>query len=222
MITIDGVETKAAELDSAIVPFMQVAREIDVKDAPSFEMAGDVCKNLTALEKQIKAFWEEDVSSALKLHRSLVAKRDAMLEPVGEQKKSLVAGMKAWQDEQERARRAEQARAEAEARRIAEEAALAKAVALEQSGNKAAAEAVIAAPVETPSVFVPKTTPGGYGQFTRKNWGAEVFDLMALVKAVAEGKAPIQAIEANQVYLNAQARALKGVMNIPGVKAVEK
>jgi hypothetical protein len=54
-----------------------------------------------------------------------------MLIPVGEQKNSLRLGMKTFEDEQERIRRAEQARLEEEARKAAEEAALAQAVALE-------------------------------------------------------------------------------------------
>ena len=222
MTTLATIETKADELNREILPELSVAAEIVVRDAESYQMAGETWKSLTSLEKKIKAYWEEDVSSALKLHRSLVAKRDAMLIPVGEQKNSLRLGMKTFEDEQERIRRAEQARLEEEARKAAEEAALAQAVALEQNGHKAAAEAVIAAPVVAPAVYVPKTTPTGFGNATRRVWGAEVVDLMALVKAVASGQVPIQAIEANLVFLNQQARALKSALSYPGVRSVEK
>jgi hypothetical protein len=61
------------------LPELSVAAEIVVRDSESYMMAGETWKSLTALEKKIKAYWEEDVSTALKLHRSLVAKRDAML-----------------------------------------------------------------------------------------------------------------------------------------------
>ena len=222
MTTLATIETKADELNREILPELSVAAEIVVRDAESYQMAGETWKSLTALEKKIKAYWEDDVSSALKLHRSLVAKRDAMLIPVGEQKNTLRLGMKSFEDEQERIRRAEQARLEEEARKAAEEAALAQAVALEQNGHKAAAEAVIAAPVVAPAVYVPKTTPTGFGNATRRVWGAEVTDLMALVKAVAAGTVPIQAIEENTVFLNQQARALKSALQYPGVRAVEK
>jgi len=222
MTTLATIETKADELNREILPELSVASEIVVRDAESYQMAGETWKSLTALEKKIKAYWEEDVSAALKLHRSLVAKRDAMLIPVGEQKNTLRLGMKSFEDEQERIRRAEQARLEEDARKAAEEAALAQAVALEQNGHKAAAEAVIAAPVVAPAVYVPKTTPTGFGNATRRVWGAEVTDLMALVKAVAAGTVPIQAIEENTVFLNQQARALKSALQYPGVRAVEK
>ena len=222
MTTLATIETKADELNREILPELSVAAEIVVRDAESYQMAGETWKSLTALEKKIKLYWEEDVSSALKLHRSLVAKRDAMLIPVGEQKNTLRLGMKSFEDEQERIRRAKQARLEEEARKAAEEAALAQAVALEQNGHKAAAEAVIAVPVVAPAVYVPKTTPTGFGNATRRVWGAEVTDLMALVKAVSSGQVPIQAIEANSVFLNQQARALKAALQYPGVRAVEK
>ena len=220
--TLATIESKAEELNQEIIPELAIAGEIVVKDAMTYQMAGETWKSLTALEKKIKAYWEDDVTTALKLHRSLVAKRDAMLIPVGEQKNSLRIGMKTFEDEQERIRRAEQARLEEEARKAAEEAALAQAVALEMNGHKAAAEAVIAAPVVATAVYVPKTTPTGFGNATRRTWGAEVTDLMALVQAVAAGNVPIQAIEANTVFLGQQARALKSALQYPGVRAVEK
>lgn len=220
--TLSTIETKAEELNQEIIPELAIAGEIVVKNAETYKQAGETWKSLTALEKKIKAYWEDDVSAALKLHRSLVAKRDAMLVPVGERKNALRLDMKTFEDEQERIRRVAQAKAEEEARKAAEEAALAQAVALESNGHKAAAEAVIAAPVVPPPVYVPKTTPTGFGNATRRTWGAEVVDIMALVKAVSAGAVPIQALEANTVFLNGQARMLKSALSYPGVKAVEK
>jgi hypothetical protein len=216
------IEAKADELTKEIGPVLAVAGEIVVRDAASYRVAGETWKELTGLEKRVKAYWEDDVESARNLHKSLVAKRDAMLVPVGERKNALRLGMKAFEDEQERARRAAQEAAEAEARRIAEEAALARAVELERNGNKAAAEAVMAAPVVAAPVVVEKTVPAGFGAATRRTWSAEVFDLIALAKAAAEGKVSMEAIEPNTTFLNGMARALKGALAIPGVKAVEK
>lgn len=212
---------KESELENEIAPALSVAREIVVVDAATYEMAGQTVKDLTGIANKIKAFWAPEKEMASKLHKSLVAKEKSMLEPVEAEKAAKVASMRKWADEQERLRREEQARAEEEARRAAEEAALAQAVALEANGHKAAAEAVIAAPVVAPPVYVPKTTPAGFGQFTRKTWKAEVMDMMELVKAVASGQVPIQAIQADMVFLGAQARALKGALSYPGVRSIE-
>ena len=56
----------------------------------------------------------------------------------------------------------------------------------------------------------------------RSTWSAEVTDFMALVKAVAKGKAHIDMLKPDMTKLNAAARSLKSVMDLPGVEAVEK
>lgn len=201
----NDIESKAAELEKEIVPAMALAREIVVTSPRTYEMAGNTLKDLTAVEKRINAYWADDVAAAHKLHRSLVAKREAMLEPVGEIKKSIVTDMKRWSDAQDRARREAQARADAEARERAE-----------------AESAATNAPMAPAPVVVPNAVPGGFGTFTRKVWKAEVVDLIALVKAVADGKVPITAIEANATFLNTQARAMRTTMNYPGVRAFEQ
>jgi len=54
----------------------------------------------------------------------------------------------------------------------------------------------------------------------KKLWRAEVYDLTALVKAVAEGKVPITVLEANSVILNNMAKTFKDTMSFPGVKFI--
>ena len=55
----------------------------------------------------------------------------------------------------------------------------------------------------------------------RVTYAAHVDDLMTLVKAVAEGKAPLEAIGANDKFLGAQARAFKKSGPLyPGVTAI--
>jgi hypothetical protein len=183
------IEAKAEELTKEIGPVLAVAGEIVVRDAETYKAAGETWKELTGLENRITDYWKTDVEAARNLHKSLVAKRDAMLVPVGERKNALRIGMKAFEDDQERARRAAQAAAEA---------------------------------VATGPVVVESAIPAGFGAATRRTWGAEVYDKLALVKAVAEGKAPLEAVEAAMPVLNGLARSLKGALSVPGVRAVER
>ena len=68
-------------------------------------------------------------------------------------------------------------------------------------------------------VVVQKQTPKvAGGPVFRTIWKHQVTDLMALVKAVAAGQAPLTAIQANDVFLGQQARSLKDALRIPGVK----
>ena len=117
------------------------------------------------------------------------------------------------------------AAAEAEARRKAEKERVAlekKALAAEKKGNedraadiRERASAVVAAEPE-PEAKAPK------GVSTRQSWRAEVTDLKALVKGVASGKVPLEAVQANTMYLNGVSRSMKAEMKFPGVSSVSK
>ena len=65
---------------------------------------------------------------------------------------------------------------------------------------------------------VPKTP----GVSKSQRWYAEVVSLLDLVKAVAEGKAPVECLEANMPVLNKLATASRSMMKIPGVVAKTK
>lgn len=215
-------EILPSELANEIEPLLGVSREIVVSDAAGYNNAGQIVKDLTRIIKGISDHFTKRKRAIDAVKQLILDDEKAWLTPLKEEKEKKIALMQSWFDEQESIRRAAQAKAEEEARKAAEESALAQAVALEQNGHKAAAEAVIATPVVAPAVYVPTTIPKGMGQFMKKTWSAEVTDLMALVKAVAAGQVPIQAIEANSVFLNQQARALKSALNYPGVLAIEK
>jgi len=137
-------------------------------------------------------------------------------------------------------RRKEQERLEAE-RKAEEDRLLAEAVAAEERGDAETAELLTAAaeesneqikevaaaiaqdPVYVAPIVVPKTTPRmAGGPVYREVWAAEVTDIKALCMAVATGKASTECVIGNMVSLNRQAVALKGTMNVPGVKAYSK
>lgn len=224
-MSVEIIKTEIDEMEdmkNEIMPLMTVSKEIVVTDWNSHRNAGEITKSLTKAIKMVEGYFKPIKTKLDEKKKNILDEEKEWLGPLEAEKKLKIAAMRKWEDEQEVIRRAEQAKAEAEARRIAEEAALSQAVAFEQNGHKEAAEAVIAAPVVVPAVFVPKVVSRGYGNFTHRHWGAEVTDLMALVKAVAAGQVPIQAIDANMVFLNGQARMMKAVMAYPGVRAVEK
>lgn len=136
---------------------------------------------------------------------------------------------RAWREKQEKAE-ADQRRLEAEAAKTKnakekseKEAAAAKA---KEEADKAAAKAEerrqeaeavqVVAPIVAPTVQKVDNTS------TRENWSAEVVDMMALVKAVAAGKAPINWLKVDQVAINKQATATRNSLQFPGLKFVVK
>lgn len=95
--------------------------------------------------------------------------------------------------------------------RLAEATALVDTVQSQQS-------AISVAPTPVVSVSSPKVS----GIARKSTWRGECFDLQALVKAVAEGKAPITLLELNTTALNQMAKAMKETLSIPGCRAVEE
>lgn len=131
-------------------------------------------------------------------------------------------GMLKFDDEQARIAR-EAAAKEAERVRKEQEALAAKAAKLEASGKTEQADAmrenaaaIVAAPV---AVAEPVSTAG---TSKRTIYSAKVTDLMALVKAVADGRAPLNVLAPDQKVLDGMARALKDAFKgqYPGVELV--
>ena len=125
-------------------------------------------------------------------------------------------------EEQESKRREEERKLQEAARKRAEEEALRAALEAEAAGDKQEAEAIIQEPVYVPPIKVMSEVPKSKESHIRETWSAEGFDLMATIKAIAEGKAPLQAVEYDMTFLNTQARSYKQNLNIPGVHAVSK
>lgn len=125
----------------------------------------------------------------------------------------------------EAAQRAQREAAEAAARGDAEAAARAQEEARQQAQQAEAAAAEANAAAQTAEVItMPVAAPAPAkvaGVAGRVNYAAQVDDFMALVRAVAEGKAPAECLVANDKFLGAQARAFKKAGPLyPGVTAV--
>ena len=213
--TIEVVEQQALS-----VP--EQAKAIIVTNNDQFAKGEEFLAICKALENEIHKAWDETVELAHAAHKSAVAKRKGFLDPLEEGRRLVKQKMIAYQDEQERIRREEQRKADEEARKRAEQDALDAALAAEKEGDKETAEAIIQEPVYVPPVFVPKVAPAASRLSAgRSVWSGECVNLMALVKAVAEGKQPLSYLEASKTVLGVAAK-MKAACNIPGVRAVEK
>jgi len=123
----------------------------------------------------------------------------------------------AWIRAEEAKAAEKQRKADAIARKAAEDAQIAAAEALQAEGMENAAMAILEAPavISKVQVAVPYKAEG---TSYRDEWAAEVVCLSDLIKAVAAGKAPLNAIQANESYLGSWAKMSKGTESIPGVK----
>lgn len=102
-----------------------------------------------------------------------------------------------------------------EAQKQAQEDLLQQAIDAEERGEDA--DEVLAQPVyAVPVVTQVQSQPKIAGKVSKTTYSARVTNLMLLVKAVAEGKAPIQSLQPDESFINAQARSFKDGFSIPG------
>ena len=208
----------------------------EVKDTfdPICEAANRAHKEATGK----RAKFLDPLTAAQRSVKQIMSAYDAEQERIRKAEEERLAAIA--RAEEEARRKAEQERLEAE-RKAEEDRLLAEAVAAEARGDKETAEALTAAaeesneqikevaaaiaqePIYVPPVVVPKTTPKmAGGPVYREVWSADVVDIKALCMAVATGKASTECVSGNMVALNRMAVALKGTMNIPGVRAYSK
>lgn len=237
------------ELESQAAAITARIPLIAITDATSFAMAVDDRAEIKRRLARIGEVMDGICDAAHKTWKTATMKREALRAPFVEADKAYSRAMGAYEQAQERQRREaaeaaqrererlereERLRVAAEAARLtreAEDRQIAAAVAAAERGDTETAARLVEAPIEAPvvaprPVFVPvppsAPPPAAVGVSFRDNWTAVVTDFPALVNAVAAGMAPITLLLANTTALNSMARALKGALHLPGVRAVNE
>ena len=114
---------------------------------------------------------------------------------------------------------AEDQKAKAEQKKAQEAATLQEAMDAEARGDQPAAEAALNGQGVV-AVNVASAAPKVAGIAPRENWSAEITDKLLLIKAVANGIAPLELLDVNQSVANQMARTLKNTLAYPGLKPV--
>lgn len=245
-VTVDA--SAAITLGARAKGVMDAATGILIDSSEMYELAGEDLRSVKALQKEVE---EKRTAITGPLNQAVKAVNDLFRAPkeyLDNAETALKKGITLWTTEQNRIAAEARAKAEAEARaererlaaeqrqqeaaaaqamREAQEAAAAgdaeaaeraqaEAQALEMQAQVSAATAAVV--TIAPTVSAPAKVSG---ISTRLTYSAEVTNLMALVKAVAEGKAPIEALQADTKFIGAQARAFKKPGELyPGVTVV--
>jgi hypothetical protein len=193
---------------------VEAARMVKITDPGTYIEAAGLWKELTAMAKEINGTFSPIIEKAHASHKEAIAQRDKYLKPVEDASRSVKSLMSAYDAEQDRLRRAEEARLAELARKAEEEARLQEAIALEAEGQKAEAEAVLAEQVQAPVVILKRDTPKVEGgPVFRTIWKFRITDPQAI---------PREYLMADEVKIGQVVRALKSMANIPGGQAYEE
>ena len=144
------------------------------------------------------------------------------LQKLNDAKNYLNTIMVKFTEEQEVKRREEERLLNEAKRKREEEETLARAIEAEEAGEKEEAEQILKEPSVSAPIKLNSEIPKSKGSHIRTTWSADGFDLLATVKAIADGKAPLQAVKYDLVFLNSQATDYNLALNIPGIRAVSK
>lgn len=209
-----------------------------------FQVVSDDLKKIKALQKEVE---EKRTSITGPLNQAVKAVNDLFRSPkdyLDRAEATLKRSMVAYTTEKNRIAQEERAKAEAERRRLEEEErrALEAARLAEQEAHEAVAvgdqesavkamnearHALSQADMVAMSANMMAVAPAEpelkvSGISTRLTYRAEVTDMMALVRAVAQGTAPIECLQADTKFLGQMARAFKKSGQIyPGVQSIE-
>lgn len=214
MQSVIEVEAEALELRNQL-------SAVVITDQKTYDKAVNARVDGKAWLKGAGEFFDNLVKPAYAAYKNLLDTKKKVLEPVEGHVNQINKALLKWDQEQEQLRREEQRRLEEEARRQAEEEKLRTAVELESNGaDPESVSAFLTAPVATAPVVAAPTYERSSAVVYRDNFSGEVTNLLALVKYVAKNPSFIGLLQINQTALNAQAKALKETMSIPGVRAV--
>ena len=240
--------TSVQQVESQGLALVEQARTLAVVDTESYQRAGLLRQGLKLYLREVAKICDPVIEITRKARDAALKQKKDLEGPALEVDKTLMGRMVdhdqaqkarareaelAAQRERERLEADARAKAEVERKRLevaAEERMVAEALEAEAHGDTEAAAQILAAPpapvvVMPEPIFVPPPqieVPKADGISTREVWKAEVLDFAALVAAVASGQQSIAFLLPNQTALDGMARAQKGVLAIPGVKAVVK
>lgn len=205
------------QVEQQALAAVEQAKSISIVTDDDFQEAAGFLNGLKAIQKAIDETFNDPIKAAYAAHKSIVAAKAKHSEPVDQAERIIKGKLAAYQIEQERKARAEAERLALEARKKAEDEQLARAQAMEASGQKEAAEAILSEDTASP-VIQARPTAKANGVSFREKWCGEVTDLMTLVKAIAVGQAPLTLIQSNPTTVRQYAESTKGNVKVPGVR----
>lgn len=193
------------------------AAALAIVDDGSYRSAADMLIGIKSLRTAIAATFDAHIARAYQSHKALVKEKADAEAPLTQAETTIKRALVTYTEAQERIRQAEErrlaeiARQAEEDRRMAEAAALeAEALATDDADMLATAQEIIAAPVATPVVVLPTSTPVVSGISYREVWRFRIID-PALV--------PREYLAIDDTKIGAVVRAMKGGTSIAGVQA---
>jgi hypothetical protein len=211
---LDGGKVEAVEAMTR--PILEQAKAIEVTSEETFAAAMEGARRCKVAMDNVEGVFGDSRASAHRTWKAICTAIKSLVDPLEKARGLFDQKAYAWRESERKRLAAEERKRQAEAKRIEEEKLLAIAADLSEAGLEREADAMIAEPVRVEARAV--EAPKAEGVTFRENWQWEVTDLAALVRAVAEAKAPADAVTVNGPVVTKLVKALKANANLPGVR----
>lgn len=205
------------EKESQTYPMKAKEFALAIKDDEGYRNAADFLMTIKGFRKKVEDTFGPVVKKAYDAWKATVDLRKKADAPLDEAERIIKPAMAVYLTEKERAHRQEEERLRAEQKKKDDEARMALAAEVHKSGEIEVANAILEqapAPIVLPRTEAPKVQ----GISAKDVWKCEVFDINALIKAVADGIVPKAVLQVNESELNRLAKALKAEMRYPGTR----
>lgn len=204
------------QLDKKATLAKQEADKLIIKTDSDYEQACEMAKEIKAVQKQVKDYWEPLRVSAKKTYDDILDKKKQMLNPLEDAEKTLKSAMVRYTDEQEMVRNAQ----EAELKRLAHaemNKKISEACEEDAKGNYEAAEYKLAEAevlenvAENASAIT--SIPKVDGISKSKSW---------VIKSIDSSEVPVEVAgmeirPVNEKLVLQLIKASKGTIKIPGI-----
>ncbi len=211
---------KVEQVAQDLAPVARQAQALVVADVETRRQASVFLAEVKRAQKTIQREMEPVVKTAKAAYDQAREMRDRYLEPFKEAERLIKGKAGVWDTEQDRIRRAEQARLQAEAEERARrerERALKAAEKLKTPELKEQRIAE-AESIEAPAIEIPEA-PKAEGESYRKIWKARLVNLGDLIQAAAAGNDAARSMLAfDTAAANGFARGTKGSVKVAGVE----
>lgn len=211
-----------SEYDQIILAAQKIGKDEggkeEIRTAEEAQQATDLGRLLQAGTKESGIFFSPIKRQIDAFKGPVLQHQNEFEESLETEKKRLGRLLTTYNDRVERERIAAERKAREEAEEQARNALLDRAVELDVSGDHEAAVQILEEPVFVPLAVQRSSPLKTKGQVGKTSYKCIVTNFMELVKAVADGKAPIQALSVNQSFLDNQARQYQEQFSMPGCK----
>jgi hypothetical protein len=197
-------------IDRQTTDLAQKCMAIAVCDQESLDHAGQLLRDIAAMEKEIREFFKPLKQKAQEAHKAIVAAEKMKLAPLETANDILRPAIRTYLEVEEQKALAR----DAALQKMLEDERLRLAVIASEKGMTEVSDALISAPIFVPESSAPKTEGISSRPITRY----EVFDKKALIRAVADGLITDDALEVSDKYVEYLIKTRGDGASMPGIR----